>query len=79
MDTHEILKDKRILIVDDETDVRDTRSELLSMCLIDSSPDFATAKKFLDKKSYDAAIFDIMGVTSAPCFLPTTSCRPELL
>lgn len=60
--TNQILKGKRILIVDDEADVRDTLSELLEACLIDTAPDFETAKKFLNQHSYDAAIFDIMGV-----------------
>lgn len=57
-----ILKDKKILIVDDEPDILETLMELLDMCLIDSAPDFETAKKFLSKNTYDAAILDIMGV-----------------
>jgi CheY-like chemotaxis protein len=56
------LDGKRILIVDDEQDVLETLEELLSMCLIDKAPSFDTALKFLQKNSYDAAIFDIMGV-----------------
>jgi DNA-binding response OmpR family regulator len=58
----DILQGKRILIVDDEPDILETLSEILDMCLIDSAPSFETAKKFLDKYPYDAAIFDIMGV-----------------
>jgi DNA-binding NtrC family response regulator len=58
----DILKDKKILIVDDEPDILETLMELLDMCLIDSAPDFETAKKFLSKNTYDAAILDIMGV-----------------
>jgi len=57
-----ILEGKRILIVDDEPDVRETLLDLLDMCNIDAAPDFETAKKFLNKNSYDIAIFDIMGV-----------------
>ncbi len=57
-----ILKDKKILIVDDEPDILETLMELLDMCLIDSAPDFETGKKFLSKNTYDAAILDIMGV-----------------
>lgn len=56
------LKDKRLLIVDDEPDILETLEEMLDMCAIDSAPDYETAKKFLDKNSYDAAILDIMGV-----------------
>lgn len=62
MDIQEILKDKRILIVDDEPDILETLEELLDMCLVDKAPDFETAKRFLEKNTYDAAIFDIMGV-----------------
>lgn len=58
----DILKDKKILIVDDEPDVLETLIELLDMCLVDTAPDFDTAKKCLLKNTYDAAILDIMGV-----------------
>jgi DNA-binding NtrC family response regulator len=58
----EILKDKRILIVDDEPDILETLKELLDMCIIDTAPNFETARKFLKRDSYDAAILDIMGV-----------------
>lgn len=58
----DLLEGKRILIVDDEEDILDTLRDLLDMCTVDSAPDFETAKKFLDKYEYDAAIFDIMGV-----------------
>ena len=57
-----ILKGKRILIVDDEPDVLETLEELLSRCLIDKAPSFETGMKFLNKNTYDLAIFDIMGV-----------------
>lgn len=58
----EILKGKRILIVDDEPDILETLVEILDMCFIDSAPNFETAKKFLNKNQYDLAILDIMGV-----------------
>jgi DNA-binding response OmpR family regulator len=58
----DILEGKRILIVDDEPDVLDTLSEMLSMCLIDKAPNFDTGMKFLKKNDYDIAILDIMGV-----------------
>ena len=57
-----VLDGKKILIVDDEPDVLETLEELLDKCLIDKAPDFKSAKKFLDKYPYDAAILDIMGV-----------------
>jgi len=32
------------------------------MCIIDTAPNFETARKFLKNNTYDAAILDIMGV-----------------
>jgi DNA-binding NtrC family response regulator len=58
----EILKDKRILIVDDEPDVLESLLEILDACFVDAAPNFETAKKFLNRNDYDAAILDIMGV-----------------
>lgn len=58
----DILKGKKILIVDDEPDVLETLQEMLDMCLIDTAPDYETAKKFLAKYEYDVTILDIMGV-----------------
>ena len=62
MPNQDILEGKRILIVDDEPDILETLEELLDMCLIDTAPNFETARKFLEKNTYDAAILDIMGV-----------------
>ncbi len=62
METTDILKGKRLLIVDDEPDILETLEEMLDMCAIDSAPDYETARKFLEKSTYDAAILDIMGV-----------------
>ncbi|THB79076.1 MAG: response regulator [Desulfobacteraceae bacterium] len=59
---HEILKDRRILIVDDEPDIVETIEEILDMCTLDTAGDFDTAKNLLDEKTYDAAVLDIMGV-----------------
>ena len=50
------------MIVDDEPDILETLKELLDTCVIDSAPDFDTARRFLKSKSYDGAILDIMGV-----------------
>lgn len=62
MQGDDILKGKRILVVDDEPDILETLEDLLNMCLIDTAPNFEAAKKFLDKYTYDVAILDIMGV-----------------
>jgi len=58
----DILEGKRILIVDDEADILETLVEILSICLVDTAPNFETARKFLNKNRYDLAILDIMGV-----------------
>jgi DNA-binding NtrC family response regulator len=58
----DVLKGKKILIVDDESDILETLVEILDMCLIDTAPDFEAAQKFLNKNPYDLAILDIMGV-----------------
>ena len=58
----DILKDKRILLVDDEPDVLETLEELLDMCHTDTAATFEAALSLLKKRSYDAAILDIMGV-----------------
>lgn len=60
--TEDILKDRRILVVDDEPDIIETIEEILDMCVLDTAPDFETAKALLNQKYYDAAILDIMGV-----------------
>lgn len=62
MNDTDTLTGKKILIVDDEPDVLETLEELLDMCVIDTATDYAGAKKFLERGSYDAAILDIMGV-----------------
>jgi DNA-binding NtrC family response regulator len=58
----DIIKGKRILVVDDEPDILETLKEILDMCLIDTAPDFETAQRFLNTNAYDVAVLDIMGV-----------------
>jgi len=62
MDTTEIIKGRRVLIVDDEQDVLDTVSELLEICRIDTALSFDAAKGLLEENTYDVVILDIMGV-----------------
>ena len=62
MEDLNILKGKKVLIVDEEPDVLETLRELLDICIIDPAHHFVDAKELLDKNSYDVAIFDIMGV-----------------
>lgn len=56
------LKEKTILIVDDEPDVLDTVAEELDMCHTDKALDYDTALQYLASYTYDIVILDIMGV-----------------
>lgn len=58
----DVLKGKRILLVDDEPDVLATLKDILTMCELDTASAFDAAREKLAKNSYDAAILDIMGV-----------------
>ena len=58
----DMLKGKKILIVDDEPDVLDTLEDLLSMCQVVKAGSFEEAKKQLKTQSFDMAVLDIMGV-----------------
>jgi CheY-like chemotaxis protein len=56
------LKDKVILVVDDEPDVLEAVEEELDMCLIHKATDYDTALQYLLSYTYDIVILDIMGV-----------------
>jgi len=56
------LKDKVILVVDDEPDVLETVEEELDMCLVHKAGDYDTAYQYLVSYTYDIVILDIMGV-----------------
>lgn len=56
------LEGKKILIVDDEPDILETLSELLSMCQVVGAATFEEAKRHLETEHFDIAILDIMGV-----------------
>jgi DNA-binding response OmpR family regulator len=56
------LKDKNILVVDDEPDVLTTVAEILDMAHVDKAGDFETGLKLIKQNTYDVAILDIMGV-----------------
>ena len=62
MDPQEMIRGKRLLIVDDEQDVLDSLAALLEMCKIDAALSFDQGRKFLEENDYDVAILDIMGV-----------------
>ena len=58
----DLLKGKRILIVDDEPDVLETLEELLATAKLTKAGTFEEAKKQLETERFDIAILDIMGV-----------------
>jgi DNA-binding response OmpR family regulator len=62
MASDDILKGKKILVVDDEPDILETLEELLDECDIETAATFESAKALLESKVYDATILDIMGV-----------------
>ena len=62
MNDENLLGGKHVLVVDDDLDVLDSLSEVLSMCKIDSASNFEAAKKMLESSHYDIAVLDIMGV-----------------
>jgi DNA-binding NtrC family response regulator len=62
MDPASLLKDKIVLVVDDEVDVTDTVEEVLDMCLVRKANDYDTAKQLLISYTFDIVILDIMGV-----------------
>ncbi len=62
MSTKDILKGKKILIVDDEPDVLDSLIEILDNCKLDTAASFEDAKQLLEVEYYDLTILDIMGV-----------------
>jgi len=57
-----VLKDKFILVVDDEPDVLETLEGVLDMCLVHKASDYDTALQYLLSYTYDIVILDIMGV-----------------
>ena len=62
MSTESPLKDKVVLVVDDEPDVLETVAEELDMCLVHKAGDYDTALQYLLSYTYDIVILDIMGV-----------------
>lgn len=62
MNETDLLKDKKILIVDDEQDILDTLEELLSMCRVVKASSFDSAAGLLKSQKLDLAVLDIMGV-----------------
>lgn len=62
MSSDDLLKDKVVLVVDDEPDVLETLEDLLDGCLVHKATDYDTAHQYLMSYSYDIVVLDIMGV-----------------
>jgi DNA-binding response OmpR family regulator len=62
MEAAERLTGKKILVVDDEVDILETVEDLLGVCSVHKALSYEAAVQLLENNSYDAAIFDIMGV-----------------
>jgi len=62
MTSESVLKEKMVLVVDDEPDILDIVAEELDMCLIHRATDYETALQYILGYTYDIVILDIMGV-----------------
>ena len=51
-----------VLVVDDEPDVLESLEEILDECDVATASSYESAKELFEKKDFDAAILDIMGV-----------------
>ena len=56
------LKDKKILVVDDEPDILETVADELEMSEVHKAADYDTALQHLKEDIYDIVVLDIMGV-----------------
>jgi len=62
MPNTDLLNGKRVLVVDDEPDIRDTVAELLDMCEVTKAGTFEEARDVLGVDKFDIVVLDIMGV-----------------
>ena len=62
MSTESPLKNKLVLVVDDEPDILESVGEELEMCILHKAKDYETALQYLLSYTYDIVILDIMGV-----------------
>ncbi len=72
----EILKGKRILVVDDEPDILETVADLLNNSSVVCVEKFDEARELISKESFDLVILDIMGVNG---FALLEACRANKL
>lgn len=60
--TRDGLKDKKVLVVDDEPDILEVMAELLDTSQVHTAADYDTALQSLKSDKYDVVVLDIMGV-----------------
>lgn len=72
----QILQGKRILVVDDESDVLDTVVEVLAASQVVTAESFDEARALIAAESFDLVILDIMGVNG---FALLDACRANRL
>ena len=65
MSSESPLKDKVILVVDDEPDVLETVGEELDMALVHKAGDYDTALQYLLSYTYDVVILDEANIATA--------------
>ncbi len=73
---YEILKGKRLLVVDDEPDILDIIGEVLQTSEVIKVGSFDEGKALISKESFDLVILDIMGVNG---FALLEACRERKL
>ena len=62
MSSESPLKDKIVLLVDDEPDILETVAEELDMCITHKAVDYERARQYLQSYTYDIVVLDIMGI-----------------
>lgn len=62
MNSTDLLKGKKILLVDDEPDILDTLEDLLDDCETARAGSYAEALRRIESDPFDIAILDVMGV-----------------
>ncbi|MEA2039997.1 MAG: response regulator [Thermodesulfobacteriota bacterium] len=62
MGSQSLVEGKKILVVDDESDIMEALRDLLPMCELAGASTFEGGKELLENQYFDIAILDIMGV-----------------
>ena len=62
MPNTDLLKGKKVLIVDDEPDILEVLEELLDMCEVVKASTFEQASRLLESEDFHITVLDIMGV-----------------